>query len=175
MIKYTVIWWDSDEGNTKSMILKSSNFDDAFAEATTTFEFKQYRQVKLSDGSSEVIKDNPHYDPNCVTQTEANPQSANIVKKPTNGSRYIPVSSQWATWCRVLGVISLILGIALVIALAVNNPSGKDEDEIVFFISYSIASAFSCFLSAFLIDVLTDMRHYQKQSAECLQKWIEKG
>ena len=130
MIEYTVIWWDSDEGNTKSMILESPNFDDAFAEATTAFEFKQYRQIKLSDGSSEVIKDNPHYDPNYITQTEAKQQSDVIFHKPTNGSRSIPESSDWATLYRVCGWLFLVLGIIGTIGTAQENEeAGFTFDE----------------------------------------------
>ena len=81
-----------------------------------------------------------------------------------------PKSSGWATLYRVCGWLWLVVGIIGTIGNA------QEDGEAGFtFAVIAIAAVLACFLSAFLIDVLTDIRHYQKQSAECLQKLIEKG
>ena len=87
------------------------------------------------------------------------------VSHPETGKK-----SGWATLYRVCGWLLLVLGIIGTIGTAQEN-----EEAGFTFAVIAIALVLTCFLSAFLIDVLTDMRHYQKQSAECLQKLLEKG
>ena len=71
-----------------------------------------------------------------------------------------PNSSGWATLYRVFGCIILFVGFSGTIAI------GQKEEEAGFQLAVmAIALTLTCFLFAFLIDVLTDMREYLKRIA----------
>jgi len=72
-----------------------------------------------------------------------------------------PQSSGWATLYRVCGSIFLFAGFIGTIAVA-----QKNEEAGFQFAVMAIALTLTSFLFAFLIDVLTDMRHYLKRIAE---------
>jgi len=72
-----------------------------------------------------------------------------------------PQSSGWATLYRVCGGIILVVGFIGAIAGA-----QKDEEAGFQLAVMAIALTLTSFLFAFLIDVLTDMRHYLKKIAE---------
>ena len=72
-----------------------------------------------------------------------------------------PESSGWATLYRVCGCIGIIAGIMGFISIAPKN----GEAGFIFAL-WAILPALTGFLFAFLIDVLTDMRHYLKEIAE---------
>ena len=72
-----------------------------------------------------------------------------------------PQSSGWATLYRVCGCIILLAGFIGTIGI-----SQKDEEAGFQFAIVAITLTLSSFLAAFLIDVLTDMRHYLKRIAE---------
>jgi len=72
-----------------------------------------------------------------------------------------PESSGWATLYRVWGWIGIVVGIIGFIIIAPKNVEAG-----FIFALWTILPALTCFLFAFLIDVLTDMRHYLKRIAE---------
>jgi len=72
-----------------------------------------------------------------------------------------PNSSGWATLYRVCGGIILVIGFIGTIAVAQKNEEAGFQLAVM-----AIALTLTCFLAAFLIDVLTDMRHYLKAIAE---------
>ncbi len=72
-----------------------------------------------------------------------------------------PQSSGWATLYRVCGGIAFVFGLIGTIAVAQKNEEAGFQLAVM-----AIALTLTCFLFAFLIDVLTDMRHYLKRIAE---------
>ena len=70
-----------------------------------------------------------------------------------------PQSSDWATLYRVCGCIILLVRFIGTIVIAQKNEEAGFQFAVWSF-------ALSSFLAAFLIDVLTDMRHYLKRIAE---------
>ena len=72
-----------------------------------------------------------------------------------------PQSSGWATLYRVCGFIILLAGFIGTIGISQKNEEAGFQFAIV-----AITLTLSSFLAAFLIDVLTDMRHYLKRIAE---------
>ena len=72
-----------------------------------------------------------------------------------------PKSSSWATLYRVCGGIILVVGLSGTIAVAQKNEEAGFQLAVMV-----IALTLTSFLFAFLIDVLTDMRHYLMRIAE---------
>ena len=136
-------------------------------------ELLDERGVILHD-IPEEIEDNPHgvfwaSDPEHIVQNKPKQSGEITFHKSTKVSRSTPQSSDWAIAYRVFGGLWFLFGLTTTIYIA------KENEEAGFFSAgFAIAGVLTCFLSAFLIDVLTDMRHYQRQSAECLQKLLEK-
>jgi len=60
----------------------------------------------------------------------------------------------------------VMLAGALIGALIFSQQSPQNEEKAIQFAVIIVVIASSCFLTAFLIDVLTDMRHYLKAIAE---------
>ena len=70
-------------------------------------------------------------------------------------------SSGGAIFYRVCGGIAFVFGLIGTIAVAQKNEEAGFQLAVM-----AIALTLTCFLFAFLIDVLTDMRHYLKRIAE---------
>ena len=137
-------------------------------------ELLDERGVILHD-MPEEIEDNPHgvlrsSDSEHIVQNKPKQSGEITFHKSTKVSRATPQSSDWAIAYRVFGGLWFLFGLSATTYMA----SGGAEEAAFISAGFAIAGVLTCFLSAFLIDVLTDMRHYQKQSAEYLQKLLEK-
>ena len=80
-----------------------------------------------------------------------------------------PESSKWAVGHRVVGVCFIVVAIiGLITSFNGSSSNDRREGELIFF--GGLASASALFFMAFLIDVLTDIRHYQRETAKHLSR-----
>jgi hypothetical protein len=128
---------------------------------------------------------NPNYNPNYIEPKKAEVEetyseqpersgkdsewleSLGKVAKKIRNQAVPPESSGWATLYRVCGWIGIIVGGTGFIVITQGDVAGEENVEAGFiFAVWAILPALTSFLFAFLIDVLTDMRHYLKRIAE---------
>ena len=84
-----------------------------------------------------------------------------------------PRHSGWATFFRILGSLFLVLFIAFVtlFIFVLLDGGGPTDEQIMYFIlifAYLFPTSIGLFFIAFLIDLLTEMRFYQKRMSDCL-------
>jgi len=84
-----------------------------------------------------------------------------------------PRHSGWATFFRVFGSLFLVFFIAIVtlFIFALLDGGGPSDEGIFYFmliLAYLLSTSIGLFFIAFLIDVLTEMRFYQKRMSDCL-------
>ena len=159
-MKYTVEWGGSDKHPITTVVIEAKSVNDAFDKAVrqyAVFEWRMlYPQIKIisADGSVDDFS-NSHFDPN---YEEAIKQSRSELPVISGG---VPYSSGWAILYRFCGGIIFVVGFFGTIAVASKNEGAGFQLAVM-----AIALTLTCFLFAFLIDVLTDMRHYLKRIAE---------
>ena len=183
MIKYTVEWCGAEHKPRITHIFEAESEHDAFAKAVEAHKCPTYSYIYVNWGWFGMKSfDNPHFDPNYVepqkalseTVDESHSQQPagsdgdvewreNLGAAAKNIRNQVspPQSSGWATLYRACGGIILLVGFIGTIGIA-----QKDEEAGFQFAIVAITLALSSFLAAFLIDVLTDMRHYLKRIAE---------
>ena len=147
-------------------IFTESNPNAEFPEVTIEWGwrikiFSNPNYGKPQKAVTEKVKESGSRQP---TQTDSSSQQPppidNSTRQPITltGS---PRSSGWATLYRVCGGIAFVFGFIGTIAVAQKNEEAGFQLAVM-----AIALTLTCFLAAFLIDVLTDMRHYLKAIAE---------
>ena len=151
MKEYTVEWYGAEMQSAMAFYVDAENEQEAFDKAVeqyAVFEWrKAYPAMKISSkGGEDKRFINPHFAPNYE----------GMVKES-----HSPQSSSWATLYRVCGGIILVVGLSGTIAVAQKNEEAGFQLAVMV-----IALTLTSFLFAFLIDVLTDMRHYLMRIAE---------
>ena len=142
MKKYTVEWYGIGIPRI-THVIKADAENDAHEKAMEQYHYPEYPDMRVWLDEEEYKQFyNKHYDPG----------------QPITSS---PQSSAWATLYRVCGGIILVIGFIGTIAVAQKNEEAGFQLAVM-----AIALTLTCFLAAFLIDVLTDMRHYLKAIAE---------
>jgi hypothetical protein len=177
MKKYQVEWHNKKNGEAFEVrAIDGENHQDAFYKATEKWSFEDYPVISIpsSSGWGVLVGMNVHWFQN---PNYAGPEDVDVTKAlespsqqsaPTDSSPRQPItstgspqSSSWATLYRVCGGIFFFVGLIGTIAVA-----QKDEEAGFQLAVMAIALTLTSFLFAFLIDVLTDMRHYLKRIAE---------
>tara|TARA_Y100000588_G_C14160302_1_gene884498 strand:+ start:62 stop:553 length:492 start_codon:yes stop_codon:yes gene_type:complete len=161
MNEYTVEWHGAEKLSAQAFNLDAENEQEAFDKAVhqyAVFEWrKAYPRIKISSkGGDDKHFVNPHFDPNYEAMVITSPSRQQASPLFTS-----PQSSDWAKLHRVCGGFSFVVGLIVTISVA-------EKNEVAGFqlAGMTIALTLGCFLVAFLIDVLTDMRHYLKQIAD---------
>ena len=157
MKKYKVVWIGAKGHGPITHFFEGPSINAAFKEAVKKHQYPEYEEIYIvwHWGLFGKTLVNPH---------NRNTQKAEAEKKhPQQPARSdgSPQSSGWATLYRVCGGIILVIGFIGTIAVAQKNEEAGFQFAIV-----AITLTLSSFLAAFLIDVLTDMRHYLKRIAE---------
>ena len=177
MKKYTVEWRKKKNGEAFEVrTIDGENPQEAFYKATEKWSFEDYPVISVSSSSGWGYLvgmnvhwfQNPNYaGPEDVDVTKAH-ESPSQQSAPTDSSPRRPIisigsppSSSWATLYRACGIIIFVVGFFGTIAVAQKNEEAAFQLAVM-----AIVFTLTSFLSAFLIDVLTDMRHYLKRIAE---------
>ena len=177
MKKYTVEWRKKKNGEAFEVrTIDGENPQEAFYKATEKCSFEDYPVISVSSdygwdglvGMNVHWFQNPNYaGPENVDVTKAH-ESPSQQSAPTDSSPRRPIisigsppSSSWATLYRACGIIIFVVGFFGTIAVAQKNEEAAFQLAVM-----AIVFTLTSFLSAFLIDVLTDMRHYLKRIAE---------
>ena len=175
MKKYTVDWHNKKNGEAFEVrAIDGENHQDAFYKATEKWSFEDYPVISVSSGLGYLVGMNVHWfqnpnyaGPEDVDVTKAH-ESPSQQSAPTDSSPRRPIisigspaSSSWATLYRACGIIIFFVGLIGTIAVAQKNEEAGFQLAVM-----AIALTLTSFLFAFLIDVLTDMRHYLKRIAE---------
>ena len=178
MNKYAVIWTGAKA--SVSHWIWAQNETAAIEQAVEKFKYPSHKwvSVKTKWGLFSSTFENPHYvepqkalsetvDESHSQQPEVSDGSAEWRESLGAAAKNIrnqvspPQSSVWARAYRVGGFFFLVFGIIGTIGIAQENEEAGFKFAVI-----AIAFTLTCFLFAFLIDVLTDMRHYLKRIAE---------
>jgi len=152
------------------LTVEAKNCRDAFNIVVREHENSSYQYIHVYRGWGILTHEefnNPHYIPPQTAKPPVDDEARTQQPAPTVSRqesslrKNAPQSSVWAKMYRACGFIFLFLGITGTIAIAQENEEAGFQFAVI-----AIALTLSCFLFAFLIDVLTDMRHYLKQIAE---------
>jgi hypothetical protein len=175
MKKYEVEWRKHGSTNAEyAHQFEASNFEDAWEKASTKHLYGECDYLYVECTNSKVMKrfGNPHHSayvpPHRTAREKTSHQQHSQQSAPTDSSPRQPIisigsprSSSWATLYRVCGGIFFFVGLIGTIAVAQKNEEAGFQLAVM-----AIALTLTSFLFAFLIDVLTDMRHYLKRIAE---------
>ena len=179
MIKYKVAWYGSEDYASVSHWIWAQNETAAIEQAVEKFKYPSHKWVNVKTrGLFSSTLENPHYvepqkalsetvDESHSQQPEVSDGSAEWRESLGAAAKNIrnqvspPQSSVWAKAYRVCGFFFLVFGIIGTIGTAQENEAAGFQFAVI-----AIALTLTCFLAAFLIDVLTDMRHYLKRIAE---------
>jgi len=172
MTKYTVTWVGSrTERALRLEGIEAENCRDAFDKMVAEHKRPSYPNIQVYKGLGFFEHeefDNPHYVKPAKTHPKTVGESHSQQPTPIGNSTRQPItpagspqSSSWATLYRVCGGIAFVFGFIGTIAVAQKNEEAGFQLAVM-----AIALTLTCFLAAFLIDVLTDMRHYLKAIAE---------
>ncbi len=174
MKKYEVEW--RKHGATQAEHthqVEASSFEDAWQKASVQHMYGECDYLYVECTSSKVMKrfGNPHgsgYVEPLEIEEKTNKQQRSQQPAPIDSSPRQPItsvdspqSSGWATLYRVCGGTFLFVGFIGTIAVAQKNEEAGFQLAVM-----AIALTLSCFLAAFLIDVLTDMREYLRRISE---------
>ena len=181
MKEYTVIWIGAAADYSIEHTIEAENNRDAFNKIVAKHTYTSHPKIRVYAGiglfDTEAY-DNPHYvEPQKVVVKKVKEshsqqptgsggsaewhESLGAAAKNIRNQVSPPESSGWAILYRVCGCIILLAGFIGTIGIAQKNEEAGFQFAIV-----AITLTLSSFLAAFLIDVLTDMRHYLKRIAE---------
>ena len=166
--------------------VEAENAEDALRIFTESSPNEEHPTVRIDWGGGRFKSfTNPNYNPNYIEPKKAEVEetyseqpersgkdsewleSLGKVAKKIRNQAVPPESSGWATLYRVCGWIGIIVGGTGFIVITQGDVAGEENVEAGFiFAVWAILPALTSFLFAFLIDVLTDMRHYLKRIAE---------
>tara|TARA_B100000530_G_C15765774_1_gene411418 strand:+ start:154 stop:651 length:498 start_codon:yes stop_codon:yes gene_type:complete len=163
MKEYTVEWHDRD-GRSITHIVKADTESDAFDKAMELYGYSEYPDLYVWVDEEEYKQfRNAHFvetDYGTTMDQAAKPKADDSTQQPIT-STDSPQSSGWATLYRAFGAVAFFIGGIGTIVVAQKNEEAGFQLAVM-----AIALTLTCFLFAFLIDVLTDMRHYLKRIAE---------
>tara|TARA_B100000029_G_C17042846_1_gene766610 strand:+ start:115 stop:606 length:492 start_codon:yes stop_codon:yes gene_type:complete len=161
MKEYTVEWYGAEKMSAQAFNVDAENEQEAFDKAVEQYAIFEWRKaypgMKISSkegGDKHFV--NPHFDPNYEAMVITSPSRQQASPLFTS-----PQSSDWAKLHRVCGGFTFVVGLIVTISVAEKNEVAGFQLAVM-----TIAVTLTCFLFGFLIDVLTDMRHYLKTIAE---------